>query len=273
MNPIEPKRDELRARVERGLVVPAPPTTVWYFLSTDDGWSEWWGRGSTIDARPGGAMHIAYPNGQTADGRVLEVEPERRLVFSFGYDRPGTPLPAGSSIVEIALEGLGNLTRVRVLHLLPDDQQAQHHIAGWRYQLGLFASLVGRNALGARLGSQADAWHAAWALTDAPARRSALDAVVAPNVRVTEPMAQLSGLDDLDAWIAQVQQQMPATVRRTGPPALGGDVATWDWEVVAGDQRIATGRTVARVQADGRFAEVTGLWLTAPAGIPISRLG
>jgi uncharacterized protein YndB with AHSA1/START domain len=270
MNTIEPKRDDLRARVDRELIVPALPKTVWHFLSTDDGWSAWWGLGSTIDARPGGAMHIAYPNGQTADGWVLEVEPGRRLVFSFGYDRLGTPLPAGSSIVEIALEDVGNGTRVRLLHLLPDDQQAQHHVAGWRYQLGLFGSLVGRAALGARLSSQADAWHAAWSVTDESARRSALEVVVAPDVRVTEPIAQLSGLDDLDAWIAQVQQQMPASVRRTGPPALCGDLATWDWEVVAGDQRIATGRTVARVKADGRFAEVTGLWLTAPPGIPIS---
>jgi hypothetical protein len=215
-------------------------------------------------------VHIGYPNGQTADGRIVEVDPERRLVFSFGYDRADTPLPAGSSIVEIRLEPIEQSTIVRLLHLLPDDEQARQHAAGWRYQLGLFASVVGREALGGRLTAHADAWHAAWTVTDGAARRRSLEAVVAPEIRVVEPMAQISGLDDLHAWIAQVQQQMPAMVRRSTQPALCGELATWDWEIIAGDQAIATGRTIARVLGDGRFAEVTSLWLTAPPGFPTS---
>jgi hypothetical protein len=39
---------------------------------------------------------------------------------------------------------------------------------------------------------------------------------------------------------------------------------------VADDQVIATGRSVARCRADGRFAEVTAFWLSAPPGIPTS---
>ena len=216
MRPADPEPDMLKAEVLREVEVPARPATVWHFLSTDEGWSAWWGAGSTIDARPGGSLRISYPNGQTASGQVLEAEANKKLTFSFGYDAPGTILPSGSSIVEIELVAQAESTVVRLRHRLPDATVAGHHVAGWRYQLGLFASVVGRAALAGTLAANADAWHAAWTITDPGARRRALAAVVAPDVEVQEPMAALRGVDDLDAWIGQVQSIMPATVRRTG---------------------------------------------------------
>jgi|ERR1700682_5925561 len=268
----KPERERLTARVQREVRIPALPETVWRFLATDQGWSAWWGPGSHIDPHPGGAMHVQRANGNTADGRVLEIEPGRRLVISWGYDVPDASLSAGASIVEIDLDGDGTATTVRLVHLLPSEDHAREHAIGWRYLLGHMATVVAHDAWAERLPALADAWHRAWAEGDQRARRQALEAIVSAGVRVIEPMAQLQGLDDLETWIRAAQEQMPATVRRTTPPALCGDVATWDWQIVAGGEAVATGRTVARIQADGRFAELTGLWLTAPAGVPTSTI-
>ncbi|GAC1362641.1 MAG: hypothetical protein NVSMB32_03220 [Actinomycetota bacterium] len=90
------------------------------------------------------------------------------------------------------------------------------------------------------------------------------------DVVVDESMAALAGLADLDAWIDQSLRHFPALVRRTGSPALCGDLATWDWEVVASGATVATGRSVAHLGADGRFRRVTAFWLTAPPGLPTS---
>ena len=58
--------------------------------------------------------------------------------------------------------------------------------------------------------------------------------------------------------------------RSIGPPALCGAQTTWDWEILAGDAVLATGRSVGRLAPDGRLAAITGFWLTAPPGVPTS---
>ena len=94
--------------------------------------------------------------------------------------------------------------------------------------------------------------------------------MLADGVTIYEPLAALAGLDDLDAWIAQSRVHLPATVRRTTAPALCGNHATWDWEILAGDAPLATGRSVARIDPDGHLAAITAFWLTAPPGIHTS---
>ena len=265
-----PERQALTSVIRRQILIPARPERVWHFLSTDDGWAAWWGPGSTIEARPSGPVHIRYPNGQTAVGEVIEIEDRRRLAFTFGYNRANTPLAPGASIVEIKLEEIATGTRVLLTHLLPDAPAARMHEAGWRYQLGLFGTLVSRDALGPDLVATIDAWHAAWAMTAPAERRERLRAVVTDDVVVSEPMATLQSIADVDAWISQVQSQMLATVRRNGPPALSGDLAVWDWVIESNDQPLATGRSVGRFHADGRMSEVAGFWLTGPPGLPTS---
>jgi uncharacterized protein YndB with AHSA1/START domain len=65
----------------------------------------------------------------------VEVEPNRRVVFTFGWDVPGHPVPAGSTEVEITLEAVGSSTLLRLVHRgLPDDA-IDDHVRGWDYYL------------------------------------------------------------------------------------------------------------------------------------------
>ena len=56
------------------------PDDVWEHLTGDEGFEDWMGNGSTIEAQPGGRLIAADPeSGQAKIGQVLEVEPGRRL--------------------------------------------------------------------------------------------------------------------------------------------------------------------------------------------------
>jgi uncharacterized protein YndB with AHSA1/START domain len=64
-------------------------------------------------------------------------------VFTFGWDEPGHPIPAGSTRIEIDLVAEGEKTRVRLVHSgLPADAIADH-TQGWEHYLDRLATAVG----------------------------------------------------------------------------------------------------------------------------------
>ena len=72
-------------------------------------------------------------------GEFVEVVPDRKVVFTFGWDEPDHPIPAGSTEVEITLIPDGGKTRVRLVHRgLPDDAVADH-THGWDHYLDRLA--------------------------------------------------------------------------------------------------------------------------------------
>ena len=54
------------------------------------------------------------PGGQVASGRFIELIPEQRLVFTWGWEGEAPPVPPGSTTVVIELErdGAGTLLRL-----------------------------------------------------------------------------------------------------------------------------------------------------------------
>jgi uncharacterized protein YndB with AHSA1/START domain len=69
--------------------------------------------------------------GAVALGEYVEVEPSRRIVFSFGWIGDEN-VPPGSTIVEIALDADGEGTVLRLRHTgLPDDESDGLHTGGW----------------------------------------------------------------------------------------------------------------------------------------------
>ena len=84
--------------LERTVVIRARRETVFRYFTDSDRFAAWWGEGSTIDARPGGALRIRYPNGVLASGEVVEVVPPSRVVFTYGYEDPAKPVRPASRI-------------------------------------------------------------------------------------------------------------------------------------------------------------------------------
>ncbi len=111
-------------------VIAASPDRIYAHLTEPDLWVRWQGLEATVDAVPGGIFRLNMPNGMTARGQFVSLDPNQKVVFSWGWiDHPG--LPPGSSTVEVELIPKGDETLVRLTHSgLPPDEIALHRL-GW----------------------------------------------------------------------------------------------------------------------------------------------
>ncbi|RDI73870.1 hypothetical protein Gocc_2434 [Gaiella occulta] len=127
--------------VVREITIAARPETVWEFLVDPRKAERWMGIRAAFDPRPGGAYEVEVLPGHTASGTFVEVDPPRRLVYSWGWEPGGDGAPAsvppGSSTVEIELVPDGAGTRLRLTHGdLPSAEAATSHAHGWDHYLG-----------------------------------------------------------------------------------------------------------------------------------------
>ena len=106
----------------------------------------------------------------------------------------------------------------------------------------------------------ADRYLAAWNETDPAARRTAIDDLVADDVRYTDPLVEAEGRDALDATVAAVQEQFPGFVfRLAGPVDAHHDQVRFSWELgPAGQPAPIAGFDVAVVDSQGRIRTVLG---------------
>lgn len=116
--------------VER--LIAAPPSVVYSYLTSSEKWVRWQGVEAIIQPESGGEFAVSMPNGTSARGEFLELEPDQRVVFTWGWvDHP--EVPPGSTTVEIVLIGEGDGTRLRLTHRgLPPDE-VPIHMAGWEH--------------------------------------------------------------------------------------------------------------------------------------------
>jgi uncharacterized protein YndB with AHSA1/START domain len=121
--------------------IAAPPATVYRYLTQSDDWKRWQGADATLDPRAGGIFSMVMGNGMTTRGQFVELVPDARVVFTWGWiDQPG--IPPGSTIVEIDLEAVGDGTLLVLTHRgLPDDEVPMHKM-GWLHYLPRLAVIA-----------------------------------------------------------------------------------------------------------------------------------
>jgi uncharacterized protein YndB with AHSA1/START domain len=246
--------------LERTIVIKARRETVFGYFTDSARWAALWGSGSTIDARPGGAIFIRYPNGVEVGGAVVEVSPPARIVFTYGY-ASGQPFAVGASRISIELEAVAEGTRLWLTHAMADEGARDQHVQGWRYQLAVFCNAVS-DAAAEGATELVDAWFAAWSSPDADRRRALLEPIVAPGVRFGDRFGLIEGLDELLIHVGAIHTFMPGTaVRREGPVVHCQGTLLADWSGEGKDPRSnARGSNVFELDADGRAARVTGFW-------------
>jgi uncharacterized protein YndB with AHSA1/START domain len=115
--------------------IAAPCEYVFDFIVQPGNMVRWIGVDAYLDPKPGGVVRID-PNGRDViRGIVLEIVRPTRVVFTWGWERSDTRVPAGSTIVEITLAPLGGGTRLTLVHRkLPPDMRDGHD-AGWSHYL------------------------------------------------------------------------------------------------------------------------------------------
>jgi uncharacterized protein YndB with AHSA1/START domain len=117
--------------VERRIA--ASPATVYSFFSDVTRWLRWQGVDAEIELEAGGVFRMNVRGDGHASGTVLEVVPDRRLVFTWGWEDESLGVPPGSTVVEIELERDGDGTLLRLTHRdLPPDT-VEVHRAGWEH--------------------------------------------------------------------------------------------------------------------------------------------
>lgn len=120
----------------REITIDASPATIFEYLVDADKMIQWMGTEAGLQPIPGGEYRVVCGGVRPAAGKFLEVVPNERVVFTFGWDVPGHPIPAGSTQVEITLTPVGDSTLLRLVHRgLPGDA-VDDHLRGWDYYLG-----------------------------------------------------------------------------------------------------------------------------------------
>jgi uncharacterized protein YndB with AHSA1/START domain len=252
--------------LHRELLIRARRETVFGFLSQTARFAAWWGAGSEIEPRPGGQLRIRFPNAVQVSGQVLECVEGERLVFTYGYDAPEKPIPPGGSRVTVALADDPHGTRVWLRHECADAAARDAHVPGWRYQLAVLANAAADSEQSG-LTHKVDAFFAAWNEGDATRRRALLDEALAPDVSFRDRHGCVSGLDDLDAYLAGVQAFFPGVrLERGGPVSHCQGTALAPWRLCGpGGEERGHGHNVFELAPGGRIAAVTGLWAPQPA--------
>ncbi len=87
--------------LEREVRIKARPETIFAFLTDPEKIVRWKGIHAQLDPRAGGAYRVEINHKTVISGKYVEVTPYRRVVFTWGWEGDGSPLPPGASTVEI----------------------------------------------------------------------------------------------------------------------------------------------------------------------------
>jgi uncharacterized protein YndB with AHSA1/START domain len=121
--------------------IAAPPEVVFPYFTDPALVVKWIADAALLDARPGGTFSLDV-GGNPARGEYVEVDPPRRVVFTWGIEGRGD-FPPGSSTVEVVLLAVGEETLVTLTHRdLPTEDYRRSHLDGWSERLGVLAGVA-----------------------------------------------------------------------------------------------------------------------------------
>lgn len=121
--------------------IAATPEIVFSYFTDPARYQLWQGIDVELDPRPGGVYRVTQnETGVVSRGEFVEIDPPRRLVFSWGWEGVDALLP-GESTVEVDFVPDGDGTIVRLRHSgLPTESACDLHSYGWT--VGLDALVV-----------------------------------------------------------------------------------------------------------------------------------
>jgi uncharacterized protein YndB with AHSA1/START domain len=139
--------NEEHVPVEREVRIDAPPEVIFKFFVDPEQMIRWKGVEATLDPRPGGIYRVNVTGADVVRGEYVEVSPNERVVFTWGWEGEGNPVPSGSSTVEITLVPDGASTLVRLRHHGLPGGPEDRHAEGWEHYLARLAvAAAGRDA-------------------------------------------------------------------------------------------------------------------------------
>ena len=120
---------------EKSVLVPLSADETFTLITQPDRLRRWQVVTARVDLRAGGDYRWTIIPGHSVAGTFTEVEPGRRVVFSWGWEGPAD-LPPGASTVIITLEPAAGGTMVHLVHEGLTGEQEASHAEGWTHYLG-----------------------------------------------------------------------------------------------------------------------------------------
>jgi uncharacterized protein YndB with AHSA1/START domain len=147
--------------VEHEVRVAARPETVFAYFTDPVKMVRWMGAEATLDPRPGGICRIAFqPSRARVEflsdafgggpellerveldrvgvilGEFVEVDPHRRIAFTWGWEQEVLAVPPQSTSVEVSFVPDGDDTIVRLAHRRMPAAAVEFHRTGWQHYL------------------------------------------------------------------------------------------------------------------------------------------
>lgn len=159
---------------DKTVLVPLDIDQTFALITQPERLRRWQAVAARVDLRVGGEYRWTITPGNHATGTFTEIEPGRRVVFTWGWEQNAAMAPS-DSVVAIILEPADGGTTVRLTHEGLSEQQEVRHAEGWNHYLD---RLVAEAAAG---DAGADDWAAA---PDPMTELSAADATLAVLQRV-----------------------------------------------------------------------------------------
>ncbi|MGH2754880.1 MAG: SRPBCC family protein [Actinomycetota bacterium] len=128
--------------VERRVSV--SPSVVFAYFTDAGKWTAWQGTDAEIQLEPGGLWRVNVTGDGFASGRVVEVVHNERVVFTWGWEGEGAPVPPGSSTVSIELIPDDEGTIIRITHRDLPPEQIEIHRLGWEHYSARLAAVAER---------------------------------------------------------------------------------------------------------------------------------
>ena len=81
--------------VEREIRIAAAPDVVFEFFVDPAKMLRWKGTTAELDPRPGGLYRVNVTGREVTRGEYVEIVPHSRIVFTWGWEGEGSPVPPG----------------------------------------------------------------------------------------------------------------------------------------------------------------------------------
>jgi len=203
---------------EKSVLVPLSADETFALITQPDRLRRWQVVTARVDLRAGGDYRWTIIPGHSVAGTFTEVEPGRRVVFTWGWEG-SADLPPGASTVIITLEPATGGTMVHLVHEGLADEQEASHAAGWTHYLDRLVTA----ATGGDAGP--DEWAAAPALDPLSAAEATLAVCQLILRGVTEgDYHRATVCPEFD--VAQLADHLIGTVTFLGAAAGNGAGAT-----------------------------------------------
>jgi uncharacterized protein (TIGR03086 family) len=120
---------------DKSVIVPLDPDATFDLVTQPERLRRWLAVAARVDLRARGGYRWTVTPGHHAAGTIVDVDPGKRVMFTFGWEEDAD-LPPGASTVTVTLTPVDGGTEVRLVHDGLTDEQAVRHAEGWNHFLG-----------------------------------------------------------------------------------------------------------------------------------------